>query len=141
MNWWRRCLALGLVFMATGWAFDKATVGIENTPAAMLLYHGSAATVDLVMFRVTGFFVTAHLQRDIEALCIASIAVNALGWALYLAWTPPTIYNLLIEGLNYVLAIRLFMGDGDVMDLSNWRGLVRSIVHRRQDHTAKEAQQ
>lgn len=140
MNRWRRRLALGLAFVATGIAFDKATDGIGNNPAAMLLYHGSGATVDLVMFRITGFFVSSHLQRDVEAICIASIAANALGLALYMAWTPPTIYDLLIEGLNYVLAIRLLMGDGDVLDLSYWRDLVRSTFPRRQNHATKEAQ-
>lgn len=116
MNTWRRRLALWLAFLITGTAFDMATDGMPSAPLFWLLYYGGAATVDLFMFRITRFFVSKNLERDVEAICIASAAVNALGWALKMAEIPPDFYNSLIAGLNYVLALRLLLGDGNVFN-------------------------
>ena len=117
MNNWRRRLALGLVFAMTGKAFDWATDGLPYAPLFWLLYYGGAATVDLLTYKVVHLFVSGRLQRDIEALCIASVAVNALGWALVLADTPPDLYNVFIAGLNYVLAVKLLLGDRNAVDI------------------------
>lgn len=116
MNNWRRRLALWLAFVITGEAFDMAVDGLPKGALFVLLYYGGAATVDLFMFRITRFFVSNELERDVEAICIASAAVNALGWALKLATIPPDFYNLVIAGLNYVLALRLLLGDGNVFN-------------------------
>lgn len=141
---WRRevayRLALGAAFIITGNAFDHATDGLPYAPVFCLLYYGGAATVDLFMFRITRLFVSGALQKDVEALCIASIVTNALGFALYVADSPPSIYNWIIKGINYVLAIRLtIMGGGDVFNDFDWRGLVRGAFNGRVDHQAKEA--
>lgn len=129
MNNWRRRLALGLVFILTSRAFAWATDGLPYAPLFWLLYYGGAATVDLFMYRIVRYFVSSHLQSNIEALCIASIASNALGWALIqLADAPPDFYNNLIAGINYVLAAQLLIGDGnalDRLDRTYWRGMVR----------------
>jgi hypothetical protein len=142
MNNWRCRLALGLVFYATAKAFDWATDGLPYAPVFWLLYYGGAATVDLCLFRVVRYFVAAHLQRDIEALCIASVAANALGWALIqMADAPPEFYNALIAGLNYVLAIRLILGEGNVLDLLNhcyWRIVVLRHYHGNNNNQAQE---
>lgn len=141
MKNWRRRLALWLAFLATGYAFDIAVDGLPRGPLFALLYYGGAATVDLFMFRVTRYFVSAELERDVEAICIASVAVNALGWALKLAKIPPDFYNYLIAGLNYVLVLRLLLGDGNVFDRANHcyrRIVVLCHLSGYSNHTAKK---
>lgn len=139
MTRWRRRIALGAAFLISAQAFAFLADGVPNTPEGMLLYHAGAGTVDLIMTLMVRHFVTGYLRRDIEAICYASIASNALGWALYMAWTPPTLYNALIAGLNYGLAIRLLMGDGNALDIDHWRRLVRRLIPRRASVLAKEA--
>lgn len=118
MNNWRRRLALGLAFVMTGKAFDMATDGLPYEPVSWAIYYGGAATVDLMMFHATGRFVRGLLAFKVEALCTASAAVNAFGYArLITADAPPDLYNTLIHGLNYVLTICLFLGDRNAMDL------------------------
>ena len=138
-------MALWCAFLATGYAFDLAVSGMPSAPLFWLLYYGGAATVDLFMLRCVRFFVSSDLQRDIEAICIASIAVNALGWALKaLAKIPPDLYNLVIAGLNYALALRLLLGDGNVLDridFSRWNSMVRSAFHGSKNYAGKEKNQ
>lgn len=145
MSTWRhkvfgRIAIAGLVYVS-GAAFDKATEDLPNTREAMLLYHGGAAVVDATLFKLTRYFARGFLRRDVEAIFIASSATNALGWALYMARTPPFLYDHMIAGLNYALAIRLLMGDGNVfsrIDLFNWRGFIRRAIPGYQNHAAKE---
>lgn len=134
MNNWRRRLALGLAFALTGKAFAWVADGLPYAPLFWLLYYGGAATVDLIMYRMVHLFVAGKLQRDIEALCIASVAVNALGWAIVLADSPPDIYNDLIAGLNYALALRLFLGDGNVLDINYYRDRVFMVLRNLSGH-------
>jgi len=106
-----------------------------------MLYFAGAATVDWIMYRITPRFVSGKLCRDIEALCIASIIVHAIGFACYMTWTPSYIHNWTIKGINYVLAfLFIFTGHGDAFNDINWRGLVRSFAVGRLGHQAKEAQ-
>ena len=134
----RSRLGLLAISLFTGYLFD---VAIKHRPVGEywdMAYFGSAATVDWFMYYVCQRFVSGKLCRDVEALCIASIVTNALGFALYMASQPPTIYNWMIAGINYVFAIRLlFMGRGDVFNYSDWRDMVRSVVGRR-SYLAKE---
>ena len=121
-------MALGLAFVMTGKAFDLATDGLPYAPLFWLLYYGGAATVDLIMYRLVHLFVSSRLQRDIEALCIASVAVNALGWAIVLADSPPDLYNAFIAGLNYALAFRLFLGDRNALDTAYYRDRITLVL-------------
>lgn len=132
MNGWRRRLALGLAFIVTGKVFDWATDGLPYEPVSWALYYGGAATVDLMMFHATGLFVRGLLAFKVEALCTASAAVNAFGYArLITADAPPDLYNTLIHGLNYVLTICLFLGDRNAMDILRSLGnsYRRFLVH------------
>lgn len=140
-GWVARRALIGGTVLGVGMAFDKAVAGIPNSPAGMLIYHGGAATVDLFFFKATRFIATSHLRRDVEAIFAASIAANALGWALYMARTPPSLYDNLVMGLNYALAIRLLLGDGNVLDridFTHVRGLVRRPFLGSSNHLAKE---
>lgn len=141
MNKLRFRLGLGFMFLATGFIFDKAISARPYGEYWDMAYFGSAATVDWMMLRLCGVFIKGKLQRDVEALCIASIVTNALGFALYMADSPPDLYNWVIRVINYVLAIRLiFMGGGDALNYSHWHRLVRGVAARCAGNLAKEAQ-
>jgi hypothetical protein len=147
MNSTPRRICLGLAFLATAKLFDFIVKPhVPDNEFGALVYFGMAATVDCIMFHVCRIFVDGTLCRDVEALCIASMVSNAIGLTLYLAPSPPLpfpdTYVWAIQGINYVLAIRLlFVGDGNVIHYLNdfnWRAVVRSPFHRYQNHATKE---
>lgn len=137
MNSPLRRIALALVLAAMLKIFRMTvTPNVPDSYLGAVLFFGVAATFDWMQFYLCRHFVAGSLCRDIEALCIASIIVNALGFALYMAPSPPLpypdAYVLAIEGINYVLAFRLlFMGGGNVIDHRYWRALVRGASARR----------
>jgi hypothetical protein len=142
-----RRIGLALWFYCTAKGFDYMIAPcLPSGKAGVVIYFGAAATVDWSMFYRCQRFVTGKLRRDMEALCIASIAVNCIGFLLYMAPSPPLpypgFYVWAIQGINYVLAIRLLLvGDGNALHHffnSNWLTVVRRAVNRYLDHTAKE---
>lgn len=132
MNRLRSRIALLLLFMMTAKTFDLVIPYRPSGEYWDMAYFGSAMTVDWLMFHMCRRFISGKLCRDVEALCIASIVTNALGFALYMAEYPPSIYNWMILGLNYVLAIRLtLMGGGDVPNTTHFWDLVRGVARGR----------
>lgn len=141
MNPARYRLALGLLFFGTAKVFDMLIVRRPAGEYWDMAYYCSAASVDWMMYRLTPRFVRGKLCRDVQALTTASMVVNALGFALYMAYAPPYIYNWIIRGINYVLAIRLtFSGNGHDLNYNHWRYVVRSAFIRRADRLEKKAQ-
>jgi hypothetical protein len=100
-------LVLGLAIYIHG----EATASLPNTDAGMLLFHGSAATVDFFLLYSVPRLLESQLCDDMQTLCLVSIVGNALGWALYMAEFPPVFYNTFMWGLSYVQWARLFMVD------------------------------
>lgn len=103
---------------------------VPDNEFGAVVYFGVAATVDWLLFYLCRRIVVGTLCRDVEALCIASIIANALGFVLYMAPSPPLSYPdayvWAIAGINYGTAFRLlFMGGGNVLDHRYWRSLVR----------------
>ncbi len=138
MNRLRSRLALAVLFYGTAKAFDAIAPHRPIGEFWDMTYFGGAASIDWFMYHACRRFVGGKLLRDVEALCIASIVTNALGFALYMAEYPPSIYNWMILGINYVLAIRLtLMGGGDVFNPTYWRDMVRGVARGR-SYRAKE---
>lgn len=137
----RSRICLGLIFYGSFKAFAHL---IPLRPAGEqwdAAYFAGAATVDWLIFRITPLFARGQLCRDIESLLIASIATHAFGFALYMAYAPPSIHNWIIQGINYVLAIRLITtGGSDVFNGIDVRGILRGLAAGRAGHQAKEAQ-
>lgn len=77
----------------------------------MLVFHGTAATIDLFLLYSAPRLLEGKLCDDIQTLCLVSIVGNALGWMLYLAYLPPVFFNTFMWGLGYVQLARLFMVD------------------------------
>lgn len=138
MNRLRARIALLALFFATAKAFDFAIVHRPYGEFWDMTYFAGAASVDWFMFKACHRFTSGKLCRDVEALCIASIVTNALGFALYMASIPPSIYNWTIAGINYVLVVRLiFLGGSDAFNNYHWRDLVRGAAGGR-SYRAKE---
>lgn len=129
MNGWRSRLVLAAVFLAVNTMHTMVTDSFPNTPGWMLAYHGSAAAVDYVLLRCSPWLIAGQLCNDIEALCFASMFINALGWVLYMAKIPPVSYDTLTLGIIYVQYFRLlFMDRHDAHNLRRalFRGLAGS---------------
>lgn len=141
MNTLRSRIFLGLIFYATFKIFEFAIKFRPDGESSDLLYFASAATVDWFMFRVTSLFVSGDLRRDIELLCVFSMASHVVGIIFYIQYLPASHHSHLIQGINFVLAIRLiFMGGGNVLNLLDCRGLVRRAVFRRAGNMAQKAE-
>lgn len=124
MNSWRCRAILGLLIWLAMDVHAQAFHGVPNTPEGMLAFHGSAATIDWLLYHATRYVVTEDLQDDMETMFLISIAGNALGWALYMSYAPPYFYNGFMWALGYVQWIRLFLvGRHDANHL--WLHLVR----------------
>ena len=111
MNGWRFRLLYGLVLFVAARIHSYATASFPNTPEWMLIYHGSAAAVDLILLKCAPWLTDGRLCDDMQATCFASMSVNGLGWLLYLAYTPPVFYDTLIAGICYVQFFRLLFVD------------------------------
>ena len=111
MNSWRaRFTAAALILLAMcghGWATHQ----LPNTPVDMLLFHGSAALVDLGLLFAAPAVLNGRLCVDSQLLLLASIVGNAAGWLLYMAYAPPIIYNVYMVTLTYAQLMRLIIPD------------------------------
>ena len=111
MNSWRvRCVAASLMLLAIyghGWATHQ----LPNTPVDMLLFHGSAALVDLLMLYAAPAVLSGRLCTDTQKLLLASIVGNAAGWLLYMAYAPPIFYNTYMVAVTYAQLMRLLIPD------------------------------
>lgn len=114
MNSWRvRCMAAAIMLLAIyghGWATSQ----LPNTPVDMLLFHGSAALVDLFMLYAAPVVLYGRLCMDTQKLLLASIVGNAAGWLLYMAYAPPIIYNVYMVTVTYAQLMRLIIPDRHV---------------------------
>lgn len=140
MNCWRSRLVLGLVFLVAAHMHGLVTESLPNSPESMLIYHGSAGAVDLVLLSCAPWLIHGRLCDDIQALCLASIVANFLGYLAYLAYFPPVFYDTAILGICYAQYGRLIVGDNndDYARLLGF-GLVRSADPRRPKLNIKEA--
>ena len=111
MNSWRvRCMAAAIMLLAIyghGWTTSQ----LPNTPVDMLLFHGSAALVDLFMLYAAPVVLYGRLCMDTQKLLLASIVGNAAGWLLYMAYASPIYYNLYMAAVTYAQLIRLIIPD------------------------------
>ncbi len=113
---WRSRIATGVLFYAVMMMHELSTSSLPNTPAGMLMFHGSAALVDLILLCAVPVLLTGRLCDDLETLCLVSMVVNFLGFLAYLAYAPPAFFNWFMWGLAYVQWGRLLLVDGDDAD-------------------------
>ena len=101
------CLALWF----SGVAHLNLVGQVENTPEGMLIYHGSAALVDLLLLVCMSSALKGRLVDDMEILCLVSIVTNSVGWILYMAYSSPIVYNNILLGVSCAQYLRLLLGD------------------------------
>lgn len=111
MNSWRaRAVAASLMLLAM-YGHGMATESLPNTPTGMLMFHGSAALVDLLMLYTAPAILTGRLCLDTQKLLLASIVGNFAGWLLYVAYVSPIFYNSFMWALTYAQLLRFFIPD------------------------------
>lgn len=120
MNGWRSRLLLMAAFFLAARVHDLVMLGCANTPEAMAAYHATAGAVDLFLLWIAQHRISGRLCDHIQATCIASVAINFVGYRLYMAHSPPDLYNFAILGLSYAQYLRLlYVGrhDADYHDV------------------------
>lgn len=119
MNGWRYRVLLALIFALAMWLHSMVMADVPNTDWGMLQFHGSAAAVDLLLLYGSPRFISGNLCDDVQALCLASMIANFIGWIAYTAYAPPIYYDTFMWGLSYVLWGRLLIMDtGDVSNVT-----------------------
>jgi len=113
---WRSRLTAGLVILAALKVHAMSTADVPNCPLGMLVFHGSAAAVDLLLIYAVPALVVGRLCDDMQTLCLVSIVVNFIGWILYMAYAPPVIFDVMSWSLCYVQFGRLLIVDVDDVD-------------------------
>ena len=111
MNSWRARAVAALFMLLTTYGHGWATRLLPNTPVDMLLFHGSAALLDLLLLFVTPAVLRGRLYVDSQRLLLASIVGNFAGWLLYMAYVSPMIYNTYMVALTYAQLLRLLIPD------------------------------
>jgi hypothetical protein len=97
--------------LLTTYGHGWATRLLPNTPVDMLLFHGSAALVDLLLLYLAPAVLKGRLCADSQKLLFVSIVGNATGWLLYMAYVSPIFYNVFMVGVTYAQLLRLFIPD------------------------------
>lgn len=141
MNPWRSRLLVCIVLWLAVQGHSMATESTANTPMGMLLFHGSAALVDLMLLYCVSQILAGRTCEDMQTLFLVSIVLNFLGWLAYLAYAPPIYYNVFMWGLTYAQWARILLGDYDdyVAHLLGVNLVRRDDLHRPKLY-AKKAQ-
>jgi len=127
MNSWRSRWYMWLLLSGVMFVHGQVTASLPNTPAAMLVFHGSAALCDWFLLGVTTAVLTGRLCDDVQWMCLASIAGNFGGWILYMGYASPSFYNVYMWGLTVAQWLRLLIPDRHA-DYS-WVDMVRHRAH------------
>jgi hypothetical protein len=125
LDWPQRaafCLLLALVIVL----HTHAVSSVENSPAGMLVYHGSAMLGDYALFRIVPFALRGALCDDLQSLFFASMVINLMGWLAYVAYVSPVFYDTAIAAVTYAQYARLLLVDSDDA-LSLWDRMVRGL--------------
>jgi hypothetical protein len=111
MNSWRaRCLAAAIMLLVM-YGHAWATETLPNTPAGMLMFHGSAALLDWLLLCIAPMLLSGRLCNHTQWLCFASICGNFGGWILYMCYAPPNYYDCFMWWLTVAQLVMLFIPD------------------------------
>lgn len=136
MNLWRCQLIIAAILASEMWTPTWLISGMENTPSTWLLFHGSAAATSLAVMMLLPRFFSGKLLRDMMVLSFTCIVINAYGWAAYMLYLPPTMFNMAIRAVTLMQFLRLFF-DGDANTI--WDNLVRRRYFSGSKSTARKA--
>ena len=108
-------------------AHGVATMPLQNTPAAMLVVHGSAALLDWMLALVTPFFLSGSRCKLVQWTMIGSIVGNFAGWLLYMHYVSPVYFNTTMWILTVVQCVCIL--GPDLRDVATRNSMV-SVAHR-----------
>lgn len=137
MNGWRSRFLLVAVMIAAMQVHAFVSVGLPNTDAGMLLFHGGAAAVDFALLYCAPAFVTGRICTDTQTLCLVSCVGNFVGWIAYMAYAPPIYYNTFMWGLSYVQFGLLLLVDHHGTDHLGFDLVRGGYRHRSENNFAK----
>lgn len=123
----------GAAFFLISWVHGHS-FGFKNTEELMLMYHGSAVLADLVIILIAGYALTGRVSFDIMYINLCAIIVNFIGWALWLEYYPPTLYNWSMSVIIFAQWARLIWSD-DVANLLRFHVFRGSDSRSNQIHT------
>jgi len=93
-----------------------------------LAYYGSAALTDSAIIILTsGIFPIPVMVVRLHYICLISILVNAAGWVMWMAYLPPTIYDIAFIVVYLCVIITMIRKDtSDVggYSLDSWRTIL-----------------
>jgi len=108
-----------------------------------IIYFGSAGLFDLITIMVLVSLPRSSMAVSLQYINLASLAVNALGFALYELGIHATYYNTACKTLLGIQALIMVIGGGNNgRDTArhSWRGMVRSPAgDGPQHHPTREA--
>jgi hypothetical protein len=110
-NSWQSRLLFAVALWLANVIHRDLVADVSNTPVGMLAYHGLAALFDMLLLICAPLMLSGRLCDDLQALCLASMVINFLGWIAYLAYAPPSLYNWMIWSCGYVQWARLLYVD------------------------------
>lgn len=111
MNKWRDRFQFALMIAVVMLAHGSAASGLANTPAAMLVFYGSAALLDWMLALVAPFILVGRICKVMQCLFLASIVGNFAGWLLYMKHFSPVYFNTGMWILTAVQCVCLFGPD------------------------------
>jgi hypothetical protein len=121
---WRNRLFVAVAYITIQEAHKMLFVALPNNDGGQLLYHGAAVLSDFWLMVLVSQCLSGRIVLDLCALSFASMVANAVQWLLYVAYFPPTIYNVVVTGVGYAQLLRLMWAHRD-LDYS-WRRMARS---------------
>lgn len=111
MTAWRARFLMWLLMAGVLLVHGAATAPLPNTPAAMLLFHGSAALFDWLLLLIAPRLLSGRMLDHTQWLLWASIGGNAAGWWLYMGYAAPSYYNVFMWWLTIAQWCRLAIPD------------------------------
>lgn len=141
MNGWQSRATMLALFIGALALHAYCLSEVPNTPIGMLWFHFSAAGIDLALLLSAPRLLKDKLLDDTQHLCLWSIAVNCVGWILYMVYAPPYVYN----NAQYLLCVaqwgRLFIADdGFTVNTMGWSAVCRHIHDWQKFYLGKKTQ-
>ncbi len=107
------------------------TSDVENTPAGMLVYHGSAMLCDwLLLWLVAPYILQGRLLDWSQWFLVAFMTGNLAGWLLYMSYAPPSIYNTYMWVLTAAQWACFFIPDRTDEDNTSDRSWLSMVFDR-----------
>ncbi len=110
-NHWALRLSVGAIFWITASIHHDLVMDVENSVVGMFAYHASAALCDFLLLILSANVLVGRLSDDMQALFLAFMCLNFLGFLAYAAYISPVFYDMACLGLSYAQYLRIFMDD------------------------------